>query len=317
MPNVRMSLLDGQKVVDSINGVEITVTGLVQGITVTGLSDQTVLTRCRPFLPVQYSPHPDVVNYPFATLRDVYIQSRRTTTSVLIGLIYKCPGTAEFILEEISQSEYLKSSVIAPAYSTFPVPAGLVVDNIEVWFDQNGDNTAVTIPGTIEVGTPQRFAVDVQRFFGKRILRASGWMLWSDWLLVRQQVRASLWTTNHTQWGDDTYADATGSWLFQSMNNVTRDLNHTKEIQLYFLQEPGGHYPIAQWINAQGYHETGGVSEAALRAKGPPPQSSVTDNVWGVDRFFRTQWQMNGLTRAAVYPETEFNLTFNFDPSKC
>lgn len=319
---VTLSLLEGQKVVDSVNGVEITLTGLVRNIPVLitdSVSNLTVLTRCRPALPVQYSPHPDMDNYPYATLRDVYIQSRRSFNSVIVALVYRQPGTAEFQLEEISQSEYLKTSVISQAFSTsaFALSGSPTIkQNIEVWFDKTKNNDLTVMPDDIAIGNPHRFAVDVSRFFGKRIIRASGWMTWDAWSAVRQQVNASLWSTNSSQWGDDPYADSTGSWLFQSMNNVTRDKNHTKEIQLYFIQQPGGHYPIAEWINAQGYHESGGTSEAAIRAMGPPPLIDF-DNVSGVDRFFRSQWQMNGLTRAAVYPETEFNLTFNFDPSDC
>lgn len=313
MPSLRLSLVDGQRVVDSVNGQEITLTALVEGITINpGDNDATVLSRCLPILPTLYSPHYDSVNCPFATLRDRHVISRRSFTSVLIALIYRAPGTSQFVLEEISQADYLKSAITASGYST--VATSDTTQNIEVWFDVSGDNTATTIPSTISPRNPQRFCVEVPRFSGKRIIRATGWMLFSDWEMVRPKIRAAWLCTNSSQWGDDTVQDATGCWLFQALTNRTSDLNITKEIEIYFIQQQFGHYPIAEWTNYQGFHEIGGVTAQQLIAQGPPPVMGF-DAVGGIVRTFRGQWQMNGRTRAAVYPEVDFNSLFTFSPS--
>jgi len=314
MPLLRLSLMDGQRVVDSVNGQEITLTALVEGLTYSGSDpDPTVLTRCAPILPPLYSPHYDTANFPYATLRDRHIIARRSFTSALIALIYRAPGAAEFTLEDINQSEYRKTAVTAAAWSAALESVPGAVQNIEAWFDKNGDNTAITIPSTIAVGNMHRIALDVPRAYGNRIMRATGWMPYAAWEAVSYQIHTAVRCTNSSPWGV-TDADDTGCWLFQGLTTRTRDFNITKEIELYFIQDPDGHYPSVQWIDELGYHEVGGVTPNQILAKGPPPVVGY-DALAGMVRTFRGQWQMNGITRAAVYPEVDFNALFTFDPS--
>lgn len=304
MATVTLSLLQGQQVVDSVDGQMIVLPFKVEGFSIApGISDSTVLTRIRPLLPAPYAAHPDGANYPNATLRDVLIKSVNSFSVVFGELIYKAPGISTFTLEEIDQTEYLR---------TFTNSDGS--KNLTVWYLNGGSNTANTPPPNLS--TKSQYAVDVQRFFGKRIIKATGWMKYSDWQNVRAKIRAVRWHTNFLQWGDDPVADATGCWLFMNMRTFTNDLNITKIIELYFLNDPRGHYPVGGWLDELGNHPTGGATEKTLRALGPPPMIGSQTDGNGVQHFYRDQWNMNGLSMFGVYPETTFQLQFSFDPSQ-
>lgn len=282
------NFIEGQKAENSVDGQMHIMTGRVYGIPIADFVDaQTVLTRAMTVLPALYAPHPDVVNFPYATLRSYGTQSIRVHNAVDFDMVYKAPGTSDFILEEISQSEYLQ---------TFTTALG--TDNLNVWYRGGGGLTDVFSP---PAGS-QNLAISVQKFFGKRILRATGWMTNTAWQDKKAQVKAAKLSINSTQWGDDPDQDARGCWLFSEYTTRTRDLNHTKEIELYFIGDPRGHYPIGVWNDINGNHPAGCITEGALRAVGPPP---VNGQING-----------KGLSMFSIYPESDFYSLFSFDPSE-
>lgn len=294
-PTVYYSLVEGSRVVNSVNGQLVIVPCVVKGVSIEPPAsgqfggDSTVLTRVSPFLPSLYTPHPDTVNYPYLTLREYEIRSYRASFSeVHVDLIYRAPGPSDWVLEEISQSEYLRTFTTANSQK-----------QITCWYKQGASNTVTSPPAGAKLEVP---ADGVQKYVGKRILKAKGWMKYAAWTPIRANVRTALWTLNHSQWGDDPVADATGCWLFANMITSTHDLNRTKNIELFFINDPGGWYPITQYLDINNRHPGDGTTEAQLRAVGLP--------------VIGGQITMNGITRSSIYNETEFNAIFNFDPSQ-
>jgi hypothetical protein len=172
MPVLTQSLIENQDIVDSDKGQMIILPCKIDGLTIEpGLSDSTVLTRCLPFLPGLFAPHPDSANFPNATLRERRIRSVRSFNMAIVDLVYRTNfGPSDFVLEEISQTEYLQTQTLAGG-------AGY----LQSWYSSTASSRATSPPSGVSVET-----TTTMKFQGKTILKASGWMLYTDWQKHRQ-----------------------------------------------------------------------------------------------------------------------------------
>jgi hypothetical protein len=266
----------------------------VEGLTITTIGDPNVLTKCLPVLPGLFAPHPDSANFPNATLRERRIRSVRSPNIAIVDLIYRTNfGPSDFVLEEISQTEYLQTLMTADGTKQL----GSYFDPTDVP-SSNPFLARTAPPSGFKLASPS----GVMKFQGKTIIKATGWMLYTDWQKHRRSIRAARWHINSVPWGDDPVNDDRGCWMFANLITRTDDLNFTKVIELYFINDPRGHYPIFGYIDPQtGLPVQAGVTESQVRAWGPPAVGG--------------QWLGNGITRASVYLEIDFNPLFNFSPA--
>lgn len=284
IPFVKYDLVKGHQVRNSEAGQIIIRMAKVQGIPVfVGMSDATVLTRCYPFLPGLYSNHPDTVNFPNATLREINLVSVPDVHQAIVELVYRAPGPNDFVMEDVSQTEFRET------YATAGGSAALVL-----WYKKGTASTIMTAPAGSD-----SVAGSTHRLVPKRIMRVKGWSTRSIWNTVKDGIRQALGQINKVQWGLN-ITDERGHWLFAGISTITNDYNRTYHHELFFINEPTGHYEVRAYLNIHGEHPPDSATEAQLRALGPPAVGgSIT---------------LNGIGMFSIYNEIDFNPLFGFTP---
>ncbi len=156
-----------------------------------------------------------------------------------------------------------------------------------VWYRAGTPNTVATTgsqktgdPGIILAGdglpadyTPRTDAV--HKYVPHRTLKARSYILQDDWDRVKKEVRAAAGCINMDKWGDD----ERGTWLF------TGPITSTTEpyadfplltIELNFLNDPKGFYPMGFYRDAYGSHPPDCATEIAL-CNGDPEETTGTN----------------------------------------
>ena len=115
-----------------------------------------------------------------------------------------------------------------------------------------------------------------------------------DWDLIKANYRAVAGNINSTTWGSYTR----GTVFFLGPNTTTQNVGAQVLVELIFLIELKGFYPLLSWFTYTGEHPSDSVSEATLRGRGLPAEDDVL--------------QGNGLTLCSVQDESDFSLVFDF-----
>ena len=283
-PWVQYGLIQGTEIRDTTEGQLIVTPCKVNNVPIllTDTPDQ-VLTKVIDYLPGLFTPHPDSKRYPHATLRERAIRSVPAVNQAIVDLIYRGPGPSDWALEDTTEMEMLQ---------TFATARG--TNALTLWY-KKGTGVGVSTAPTDSDQVPG----SVNKLFPRRVMRIRGFLTAAQWNPFAISVRAALGTINSLQWGANPL-DSRGTWLFAGLTLTTNDFNRTYHAQVFFINDKLGHYPVRPYFNIHGEHPPDSVTEAAIRAVGPPPVDGVITR--------------NGIGMFSIYDETDFNSLFNFTP---
>lgn len=167
--------------------------------------------------------------------------------------------------------------------------------SILLWYKPGEPPSTDVIPGSTTSVPTQTAGVHKITVF--RGLRVTGRATAQQWSAVKKIIRGAKGKINSDNWG----SDKRGVWLFLGPNATTSDRGNTYDIELTFLGEDLGHFPIAVYVDPQTGHIPGDISnERELRKNGPPT--------------FGDMWRRNGLALVSIYEETTFADKFAFTP---
>lgn len=288
--NFKFDHTEGFRIRDTEAGVEIVRPVMVTDITVApGASDPSVLLSILkdPICPPKLDPYPDV-DYAWCLLRERHLRSyNRANNAGMMDLVYRgniityagAVPEIEYVLEDSNQSRSIQKWGTASG-----------VQALKVWYLKGADGTTVIPPaGRTEKGG------SVTKFEFFRIVRASGRATLGQWEYYKEALQDATGTINETSWG----GYDRGVWLF--MGPASRRLagGNMVDVSLDFLEAKHGHFPILAYLDEHGEHPSDCSTEAQVMASVP---------------VFNTIDTYNGLTRASVYYESEFNTLFNFVP---
>jgi hypothetical protein len=236
--------------------------------------------------------------YSSLLLEDYRVRTINSVDSVMVDLIYRQRtddssgghGSANtWTITDSNQTSHL---------TTYATANG--TQNTEVWY--TAATGSVITEGDIEPpADARRRIVGVHKFKSNRVITASGRLRKDDWDSWKTTVRAAKDHINADTWGGATR----GTWLFLGPTTRFFDrLNNPSSlvyVELTFVEEPDGHYPVVGYIDPQGIHPFNCATEYELRHYGGlPPVGGIT--------------RRRGKTLVSVQSEVAFSPLFAFSP---
>jgi hypothetical protein len=255
-----------------------------------GESDPSVLLKClsQPLFPKWGWAYPDP-SYSNGVVRGIFGKSiDRITNAGTFDFHYLAPfdnfaetGVIKYTLEDLTLSRQVTTYTAATQDISLDLIYGRGATGVQNFPLIAGDSYKVA-------GVP--------KFDGYRMLRATGRATKAQWDAVKGAVREAAFRIHSDDWGDY----ERGRWLFMGPQTRTTDKGQTYSIQLDFIEERFGHFPIIAYFNEFGEHPGDSSTEADVRAAGPPTEGNIIT--------------YNGITMASIYLETTFSDLFSFTP---
>lgn len=281
--------ITGNEVRNTRQGLEIIRPCYVKDIEIAeGTSDPEVLLKIisDPQCPKIDDAHP-------STLVDAVLDEHRLRsidssfkTSAWMDLVYRAtpitlvPGAPiQFVVEQSSQQ------VTVTTYGTAGGTA------LTIWYKKGEEATTAVFPtGGVLKG------VGVTKILTYDVLRAVGTATRAQWDAIKGVVRAARGKIHSDNWG----TAERGKYFF--LGPTTRYLSGSKfvNIQLEFLGDENGHFPLVAYFDEHGEHPADSASENDVRSGGPPGENTYSGR--------------NGMLLASIYGETPFGGLFNFTP---
>lgn len=294
--HVDLDVVNGTKIRRTLQVLEIRRQAVVSGIPIdcTGGTDPNILLKAinAPGMPPPYSLFPNSA-YP-AVLEDYNLDAVKSVDTVVIELVYRLnlaislTSTVNWIQEE--ETQHYQVETWTTAKRTTP---------LHVYYQNGkglGDGT--TIPSTAHVRSGK-----ARKFEKFKVLTVRGRMYLATWLALKPILEPAELNLNSDTWGTSTR----GQWLYLGPKiqvplptGLATNAVIVATVELKFLKEPLGHYPLLLYFNERREHPKNAVTEDRLRALGLPI----------VDRIRVT----NGKTLASIYPETTYSDKFVFTP---
>jgi hypothetical protein len=245
-------------------------------------------------MPAKGSSYP-FAGYGSATLEERNVRSIRAVDSVAVDLVYRQrngddaggTGGGVWSLTDSTQTAHLITFASADGTSS-----------LIVWYEPSASDSQNSPPANVagSVQTAQRI-VGAQKFKPYRVLKATSVLRGTDWALIKDDIHDISGKVNSDVWG----GHARGTWLFLGPTTKTFDpAQSTIYIDLVFIQDKDGHFPLLSYLNEKGVHPANSIKESTLRARGLP---SVGQVVTG-----------RGLSIASIYKEASFSSKFSFTP---
>lgn len=285
--------IEGMRANETQEMVEVVRPCLVRGIPVvdgaTG-TDPEVLFKMRldPQCPARGSLYPTtILPYARATLQEFAIRSRLNATSAIVDFIYRAKATLPGGAGIASNWSLSRSPQIShiQTYHSFD---GQSLN--KVWFK---DGTAAGT--TSEPSGADDYVAPVTKMRVNSVLTARALLSGDDWRSLSASIREIEEHLNSTVWG----TDDRGVWFFVGPTTQTNDYGSTYSVELTFLENKDGWYPLAIFFDKiTGQHPKGADKESSFTAF-PAPGNIIT---------------INGLTRVGEYGEVDFNAYFAFTP---
>lgn len=284
-------VVSGASVTKSAQGLEIIRPVCVTGIgsaCVDGQNPDALLKALTVVgLPVEGTPYS--ATYPYALLEDYRVRTIDSDDSVMVDLIYRQQGpgsgdphgSSTWSVTDSEQSSHIQT------YATANGTA-----NTLVWYKSGASSSQNVPPAKSATRVPP-----LPKIITYRTIKASGILRGTDWATFKPQVRAAAGRINSDTWGSATR----GTWLF--LGPSTRWYDRFKRViyvDLNFINDPDGWYPLSVYLNPHGAHPADCVTEAALRATGLP----VADQ----------NKTRNGISITSIYKEATFSDKFIFTP---
>jgi hypothetical protein len=292
---VDLDVVNGTKIRRTNQTLEIRRSAIVSQIPIdcTNGTDPNVLIKAleAPGLPQPYSVFPNV-KYP-AVLEDYELDSVRSVDTVVLTLVYRLnlsvslTANVNWIQEEDIQTYisevYTTARKTTPLYVYYKAGAGV---------------------GTNVIPSDAHARIGKARKHEKvKTLVVRGKMYLSAWLALKPIIEPMELCINSVNWGNSTR----GQWLYLGHKiqvplptGLAPNTIIIATVELHFLKEPLGHYPLLVYLNERREHPKDAKSESILRGLGLP----------AVDQLRMT----NGKTLASIYPEADFNGAFQFTP---
>jgi hypothetical protein len=159
-------------------------------------------------------------------------------------------------------------------------------NNITAWY--SNAYTGSTLPsGAI----PQ--SVDVQKYVSTGTLIVVIPFPGTFWNVVSPNYTTINSFINSTTWG----SYARGTWIYNGCNPITKDFGNSYIVTFTFQYDPYGWYPVGEYLDpAAGIPPADRATVSSLLALGPPSVGGLVNR--------------NGLVRASVQGETDFNALF-------
>jgi hypothetical protein len=284
--------VDGSRVRNTVNGLEVVRRCTVYDIptAVAGMGYKALIsiisdTQC----PRLHTAFPDPTVPAFLDEHQL-VSIEQPKRRAELDLVYRSPpfiaGGTEILW--VVQDQSLTNHITT--YATAGTDGGTT--SILLWYRPNESASTDVRPAdavTQNVGT--------HKIIPYRGLRVNGRATQQQWSAVRKVIRAASGKINSDNWG--TYTR--GQWLFLGPTSTTTDNGNTYNIELTFLGDMHGHFPIVVYVDPQTGHIPGDIStEAKLRSGGLPT--------------FGDMFRRNGLGLVSIYEETTFADKFNFNP---
>lgn len=293
---VDWDIIDGARVKKTRTSIEIIRPVLVYDLDIdctTGLTNPSVLLAASAELPPTGTVYHDPA-YP-AILEAQELSSVRSSSAVVVDLVYRLnltlgnPNDPTMWIKTLgTQSYQIETHATANGNSALKVyyKSGL------------GDGPQAT-PANAEADKIGK----ARRTRTYKVLRVRGRMYYTKWLQFAPTVELAEECINSDTWG----SASRGQWLclgptvdvpLPTTGQSTANLIAT--IEIVFVKDKLGHYPLIAYQNERREHPKDAISEANLRARGLPQVNSYRMG--------------NGKTLASVYPETTFSDKFIFTP---
>jgi len=294
---IEFDVVDGFGVREKLDSLEIVRPILVKNVPgdCSGGQNPGVLLQAltAPGMPSLRSGYP-YPGYTGALLEERNPRSIRSVDSVAVDLVYRlrvtqASGINTWSLTDSTQTAHLITYVSADGSTS-----------LLVWYEPTAtDSQNVPPASSTTVQTVQRI-VGVQKINTYRVLKAASTMRGDDWATVKDSIHDAAGKINSDTWG----SHGRGTWLFLGPSTKTFDPTQSVvQVELNFLQDKNGHFPLLAYVNEKGVHPANSITEKKLRDRSPagPP-------VVGAIKTGR------GLTLASIYQETAFSGLFSFTP---
>lgn len=306
---VDWDVIEGAGVRNTIKGLDIIRVCLVRNVPgdcTNGQSPSVLLTALTaPGMPTLYSPHPDPA-YQNALLEEQNPRSIGSSDCVMVELVYRMRpidpvGHANANAWTVTDS-YQTSHII-----TYPTALETLGN---VWY-KAGATKSGGGGNALRNSPPAQAAIKtggVPKIITYRVIKATAILLATDWNTWKPTVRAAKGKINSDTWG----TSPRGHWFFLGPNVKYFDKIQRKnvEIELTFLEDEKGHYPLIAYLNTHGIHPADCITEDQLRIL----PGFVTND--GTPFKEGAVAQGNGLSMASIYKETPFATVFAFTPDQ-
>lgn len=303
MATINWDIVDGAYVAETGDGLEICrpvgVEGLVGDASDVG-KNPAVLTEAlaTPGMPVRGDAHPKNAS---AFLEDRRARSIGSVSACVVDLIYRQRGTGLDLGHGAASTWSITDGFNLSQTTTFATADGS--QNTQVWYVGAAGMSPLgsgDIPPPAISETRVR-VTGVHQFRSRRGMTVLGQLKKSDWDSWKAVVRAAAGKINSDTWGTATR----GTWLFLGPTTRFYDRKNNPNsivyVELVFMHDPDGFYPLIGYVDPQGVHPADAATEAELRGIGGLPA------VGGLTR-------RNGKTLASVQKETAFTPIFAFAP---
>lgn len=284
VPGARASIT--AELIEVVRACHVKNIPVVDGVTGT---DSEVLLKiiADPDCPRYGSFHPSTISpWSLTTLQEINIRSWSAADACLLDLVYRAKSVQGG--SGAAASWRLEYDNTISHVQTFNTWGGQNL--IKVWYKAGTASGTTSKPS----GADEKGAA-VTKMNASGVLTATALLSGTDWQAIRANIKAMRNHVNGDQWG----SSPRGTWFFPGPRTVTTDYGKSYTVQLPFLENPDGWYPVVSYLDFQGNH----------------PADSDKESVF--PSFFPTLGaiqQLNGLARASEYNEDFFTPVFAFTP---